>query len=150
MKEYRFKVSFGEGRYANGEYAVLAKDEMQATDIALQEICTKLNSVFPELDIEVSVDFIGINISTFIEDCFTTCRNEDDCYSFPVDDTHSLFILVQKDPDYNDGTLEYFIELNDTSSGSDEPCATYNTSCQIDNLEMFKETVEKYLTNCLN
>ena len=58
MKEYRFKVSFGEGRYANGEYTVSADNKDNATDIALSEICTKLNSVFPELDIEVSVELI--------------------------------------------------------------------------------------------
>lgn len=56
MREYDFKVCFGEGRWANGVYSVQAEDEETAADMALTEICEKLSSVFPELDIEVTVE----------------------------------------------------------------------------------------------
>ena len=56
MKEYSFKVCFGEGRWANGEYTVQAENEDEATDMALSEICEKLYVAFPELDIEVTVE----------------------------------------------------------------------------------------------
>lgn len=58
MKEYNFKVCFGEGRWANGEYAVQAENEDEATDMALSEICEKLYNALPELDIEVTVELI--------------------------------------------------------------------------------------------
>lgn len=61
MKEYRFKVNFGEGRVANGEYTVSANNEEEATDMALSEIRSGINSVvrlFPDLGIEVSVEII--------------------------------------------------------------------------------------------
>lgn len=58
MKEYRFKVCFGEGRYANGEYVVTEENEDIATEVALTEICEKLSVALPELDIEVSVELI--------------------------------------------------------------------------------------------
>lgn len=56
MREYNFKVCFGEGRWANGVYSVQAEDEDMATDMALTEICQKLYNAFPELDIEVTVE----------------------------------------------------------------------------------------------
>ena len=56
MKEYCFKVCFGEGRWANGVYSVQAEDEDMATQVALQEICQKLADALPELDIEVTVE----------------------------------------------------------------------------------------------
>ena len=56
MREYNFKVCFGEGRWANGVYSVQAEDEDMATDMALSEICQKLSDVLPELDIEVTVE----------------------------------------------------------------------------------------------
>ena len=56
MREYEFKVCFGEGRWANGVYSVQAEDEEMAVDMALSEICEKLSSVLPELDIEVTVE----------------------------------------------------------------------------------------------
>lgn len=56
MQEYDFKVCFGEGRWANGVYTVKAEDEDIATSLALSEICKKLYSVLPELDIEVTVE----------------------------------------------------------------------------------------------
>ena len=56
MKTYEFKVCFGEGRWAQGVYAVEAEDEEMATDMALSEICQKLADVLPELDIEVTVE----------------------------------------------------------------------------------------------
>lgn len=46
-----------------------------------------------------------------IADCFQSCRNLDDCYNIKVNRRYSLFILVQEDPDYDDGTLEYFSQL---------------------------------------
>lgn len=55
MKEYNFKVCFGEGRWANGVYSVTAEDEDMATEMVLSEICQKLYGVLPELDIEVTV-----------------------------------------------------------------------------------------------
>lgn len=58
LKKYEFKVSFGEGRYAKGTYTVKAFTETEAIDVALSEICSKLNSVLPELDIEVSVEIV--------------------------------------------------------------------------------------------
>lgn len=58
LKKYEFKVSFGEGRNANGTYSVKATSEEEAIDIALSEICNKLNSILPELDIEVSVEIV--------------------------------------------------------------------------------------------
>lgn len=58
MKEYNFKVCFGEGRWANGEYSVQAEDEDMATDMALSEICEKLYNALPDLDIEVTVELI--------------------------------------------------------------------------------------------
>lgn len=58
MKNYKFKVCFGEGRYANGVYTVKAENEEKATEIALSEICSKLYLVLPDLDIEVTVDLI--------------------------------------------------------------------------------------------
>ena len=56
MREYNFKVCFGEGRWANGVYSVQTEDEDMATDMALSEICQKLSDVLPELDIEVTVE----------------------------------------------------------------------------------------------
>ena len=56
MREYDFKVCFGEGRWANGVYSVQAEDEDMATEMALTEICQKLSDVLPELDIEVTVE----------------------------------------------------------------------------------------------
>lgn len=56
MREYNFKVCFGEGRWANGVYSVQSEDEDMATDTALSEICQKLSAVLPELDIEVTVE----------------------------------------------------------------------------------------------
>ena len=56
MKEYNFKVCFGEGRWANGVYTVKAENEDEATDMALSEICEKLYNALPELDIEVTVE----------------------------------------------------------------------------------------------
>lgn len=56
MREYEFKVCFGEGRWANGVYTVQAEDEDMATDMALSEICQKLSDALPELDIEVTVE----------------------------------------------------------------------------------------------
>lgn len=56
MKEYNFKVCFGEGRWANGVYSVQAEDEDAAIATALSEICHKLYNTFPELDIEVTVE----------------------------------------------------------------------------------------------
>ncbi len=58
MKESNFKVCFGEGRWANGKYAVQAENEDEATDMALSEICEKLYNALPELDIEVTVELI--------------------------------------------------------------------------------------------
>lgn len=58
MKEYNFKVCFGEGKWANGVYSVQAEDEDMATDMALSEICEKLYNILPELDIEVSVELV--------------------------------------------------------------------------------------------
>lgn len=58
MKEYNFKVCFGEGRWANGVYSVQAEDEDMATDVALSEICEKLYNILPELDIEVSIELV--------------------------------------------------------------------------------------------
>lgn len=58
FNNYEFKVCFGEGRYANGTYSVKAISEEEAIDIALSEICNKLNSILPELDIEVSVEIV--------------------------------------------------------------------------------------------
>lgn len=58
MTKYAFNVSFGEGRFAKGYYEVKANTEEEAIDIALSEICSKLNSVLPELDIEVSVEIV--------------------------------------------------------------------------------------------
>ena len=80
-----------------------------------------------------------------IVDCFHNCREFEDSYGLKVDDTHSLFILVQENLDYDDGTLEYFIELNDTSTGADKPCARYNATCPIDNLDDFEKTIMDYL-----
>ena len=58
LKKYELSVSFGEGRNANGTYSVKATSEEEAIDVALSEICSKLNSVLPELDIEVSVAIV--------------------------------------------------------------------------------------------
>lgn len=58
LNNYEFKVCFGEGRYAKGTYSVRAITEEEAIDTALSEICSKLYSVLPELDIEVSVEII--------------------------------------------------------------------------------------------
>ena len=56
MKEYNFRVCFGEGRLVNGVYSVRAEDEEAATETALSEICQKLYNAFPELDIEVTIE----------------------------------------------------------------------------------------------
>ena len=61
LNNYEFKVCFGEGKYANGTYSVEAFTETEAIDKALSEICNKLYSALPELDIEVSVELIGGN-----------------------------------------------------------------------------------------
>ena len=55
MKEYEFKVSFGEGKFANGTIIVNAEHEGEATDLALDYVFDKLEDAFPELDIEASV-----------------------------------------------------------------------------------------------
>lgn len=59
LKTFVFRVCFGEGKYAKGFYKVEAFTKSEATDLALTEICKKLYSVLPELDIEVSVELIG-------------------------------------------------------------------------------------------
>ena len=61
LNTYEFRVCFGEGRYAKGTYSVRECTEEAATDLALSEICKKLYSVLPELDIKVSVELIGGN-----------------------------------------------------------------------------------------
>ena len=82
-----------------------------------------------------------------IKECFEICRELEDCYGLKVNDTYSLFILVQDDCDYEDGTLEYFIELNDVTSGGCEPCADYNAFCSLDNFDIFEKTIVEYLDN---
>lgn len=79
-----------------------------------------------------------------IKECFEVCRKLEDCYGLKVNDTYSLFILVQEDWDYEDGTLEYFIELNDTTDGDYEPCS-YNVFCPLDNFDKFESTIIDYL-----
>lgn len=96
---------------------------------------------------------VSMKIKEYINECFTTCRNDEDTYCFMVDTTHSLFIMVQENPDYNDGTLEYFIELNDRSTGFDDPCGKYNVCCQIDSLNDFIDVILEYLEDndiCIN
>lgn len=88
-----------------------------------------------------------MTIKEQIVDCFHSCRECEDGYGLKVNDIYSIFILVQENPEYDDGTLEYFIELNDISSGTDEPCANYNVSCPIDSLDNFKNTIMEYLEN---
>lgn len=56
MYNFLFKVSLCDGKFAGGEYEVKANSEEEAQEKALQEICDKLYSVLPELDIEVSVE----------------------------------------------------------------------------------------------
>lgn len=58
LREFAFRVCFGEGKYAKGIYKVEAFTESEAIDLALTEICKKLYSVLPELDIEVTVKLI--------------------------------------------------------------------------------------------
>lgn len=58
MKEYCFKVCFGDGRYAGGTYDVVAENEDMATEMALSEICEKLYKALPDLDIEVTVELV--------------------------------------------------------------------------------------------
>ena len=58
QNEYSFRVSFGEGRYADGLFVTTADSEDEACDHALSEICDRLNMVLPELDIEVSVELV--------------------------------------------------------------------------------------------
>lgn len=82
-----------------------------------------------------------------IVDCFQKCREFEDCYGLKVNDKYSLFIVVQENFDYDDGTLEYFIELNDTSGGADEPCADYNVSCPLDNFNEFENVIMEYLND---
>ena len=53
---YLFNVSLCNGNFAKGDYEVQASSEEEAQEKALQEICDKLYSVLPELDIEVSVE----------------------------------------------------------------------------------------------
>lgn len=60
FKTYELEVCFGEGRYANGTYSVKAITEQGAIDRGLREICDKLYSVLPELDIEVSVRVVSV------------------------------------------------------------------------------------------
>ena len=56
--EYRFKVSLCDGMWASGTYTVKAASESEAQEKALTEICDKLYSALPELDIEVSVELL--------------------------------------------------------------------------------------------
>lgn len=86
-----------------------------------------------------------MTISEQIADCFQNCREHGDSYRIEIDNSHALFILVQENPEYDDGRLEYFIELNKTSSGADEPCASYNASCDMDNFEEFNRVIVSYL-----
>ena len=62
---FYFKVSFGEGREANGLYEVDALSEVEAQDKALEEICSKLYHALPELDIEVTVEAVNEEEDTF-------------------------------------------------------------------------------------
>ena len=55
---YPLRVSFGDGRYANGTYCVEAYSEHEAVDIALAELCEKFHNAFPELKIDISVEII--------------------------------------------------------------------------------------------
>ena len=59
LRDFVFRVCFGDGKYAEGVYEVKAFTESEATDLALTEICEKLHKALPELDIEVSVKLIG-------------------------------------------------------------------------------------------
>lgn len=58
MKEFKFAVTLCDGYIAKGEYTVKAENETEAYEKALTEICNKLYSALPELDIEVSVSLI--------------------------------------------------------------------------------------------
>ena len=64
-RTFYFKVSFGEGREANGLYEVDALSEVEAQDKALEEICSKLYHALPELDIEVTVEAVNEEEDTF-------------------------------------------------------------------------------------
>ena len=52
---YRFKVSFGEGRYAKGTYDVMAYNIEEAEDKALSSISSVLATYLPALDIEINI-----------------------------------------------------------------------------------------------
>ena len=56
--KYEFVVTLCDGHMAKGTYAVMAKTEAEAQEKALTEICNKLYSALPELDIEVSVALV--------------------------------------------------------------------------------------------
>lgn len=56
QKEYTFKVRLCDGYLCGGVVTVKANNEDDACQQALDYICTKLNAVLPELDIEVSVE----------------------------------------------------------------------------------------------
>lgn len=64
-RTFYFKVSFGEGKEANGLYEVEALSEIEAQDRALEEICSKLYHALPELDIEVTVEAVNEDENTF-------------------------------------------------------------------------------------
>lgn len=57
-KDYQFTVTLCDGYMAKGTYTVRATTESEAHEKALTEICNKLYSVLPELDIEVSVSLV--------------------------------------------------------------------------------------------
>lgn len=58
---YRLKVAFNNGSYCNGLYEVIATDEDEAIDKTLFEICEKIHTVLPELDIEVEVQVVEVD-----------------------------------------------------------------------------------------
>lgn len=57
-RDYHFAVTLCDGYMAKGTYTVRATTESEAHEKALTEICNKLYSALPELDIEVSVSLI--------------------------------------------------------------------------------------------
>ena len=58
MNKYNFKVRLCDGFQCDGMITIEADNEDIAYDMALDYVCSKLASVLPELDIEVSVELL--------------------------------------------------------------------------------------------
>ena len=152
MREYCFKVCFGNGRYAGGTYDVVAEDEDMAIEMALSEICQKLYKALPDLDIEVSVeldeeDCDGEDDNDFLQDLM----DEDETESFIECWLDQLLEATGK-PNIDELTAEEIrAEIDDIKGTIDNESIVIGISefaeKNIEHYEAYLERLEEMLKN---